>query len=424
MTYTPLKYVIVEGTTLSESSDLSVALSTFQTKEAYLIVVKNSQQYSLSISQILLYHGSIDITLPLSSALPSVLTDMFVETYSALTIPTKMKSGYYDKRLRVFNPISYKDYSVNFTSTNTPEVVNDVYMKGYLDDLVITSPTEDITNCLVAVNGVFHKTNVLNNHLYVMDGFRTMRLCGRKDITVVDTSSIGGHTVIPLTTTNVHHTTFNEWATITLPSSIKDKTLAIVIDGYMYHLDSGILSVVDETHVKVKTNLLQLVQQYRHNPRTMYSLDRLGEDASQHSRRYSDTYATAFIGNRSLPSSLFHTVDFQLSRLTHYHSFLVVFNAQRLYTVEAPILTTGTPRFYYDYSDNPLSGMMSYGYGLCPSYLIHNESGGRKKILVSGQDDDIDYQDLSYNPLLIPAITPTPVEAADVPARFIDYIFE
>lgn len=424
MTYTPQKIIFVNDNKLTEFNDLTVSISSLETKNAYLLVVKNNQKYTLNLDKILLYTQGIDKTSPISTGLASFLTDIFVETYSDVYIPTKADSGYYSKRLRVYNPISYKDITVDFTSTNTPDIINDPYQKGFLDDLVIASETIDLTQALVAVNGVFHKTAIFNNKLYVIDGFRTCRLVDRKDVTVVDTSSVGGHTVIPLTSSNVSQTNYNDWALISLTESIQDKTLALVVDGYLYHIDSGVLSVIDETHVKVKTNLLQLISQFRHNPRTMYRVDRYGEQANQSSRRYEDDYSTMFIDNRSITTGVLKTRDFQYSRLTHYHSFLVVFNAPRLYTVEARVSDTNTPQFYYDYSNNPLSGILSYGPGLVPSYLIHAESGGRKKILISGQDNDIDYQDQTYNPLFIPSLIEEPELASKIPIRFIDYIKE
>jgi hypothetical protein len=424
MVYTPEKIITVKDNTLTESSDLTVTLSSLEGKNSFLLVIKNNQKFTLDIDRICLYTTGLNKTLPMSSVFSTVMTDLFVETYSDISIPTKMDSGYYAKRLRVYNPISYKDITVDFTSTNTPTIINDPYQKGFLDDLVIASPTIDLTECLVAVNGVFHKTAIYDNKLYVIDGFRTCRLTDRKDVTIVDTSSIGGHTTIPLTSSNVVQTTYNDWATITLDTDISNKTLALVVDGYLYHIDSGVLSVIDSHHVKIKTNLIQFISQFRHNPRTMYQIDRYGEQANQSSRRYTDTYSTMFLNNRSIASSVLNTRDFQYSRLTHYHSFLVVFNSPRLYTVNTRVSTTGTPRFYYDYSNNPLSGILSYGAGLCPSYLIHNESGGRKKILISGQDNDIDYQSSSYNPLFIPSLIETPELATEIPARFIDYIKE
>lgn len=421
MSYVPKKYIIVENTKLREYDDLSIPLSQLINKEAYLVVEKQLASYVLSINNILLYISDIDISSSLTDAFTSMLNDTFVQRFINNHIPTTMQSGYYQNRIKVFNPISYKNYHVDYTSRDMMESVNDIHRKGFLDDLVITSNT-DLTNSLVAVNGVFHRTSIVNDKLYVLDGFRSMRLCGRKDVTIVDTSELGGHSVIPLTSTNLVQTDYNDWAVITLPTSIVDKTIFLVIDGYFYHLENDIISIIDPTHIKVKTNLLPLIQQFRHNPRTVYTEDLLGDNAIQSSRKYSDDYDALFLNNRSVPSSVFKTLEFQKSRLTNYHSFIVMVNSSKLYTVDTEVQSTGTPRLYYDYSNAPLSGMLSYGCGLCPSYLIHNETGGRRQIFVSEQDGYTDWELDSHNPQFIPFLTPNQYKSANLKARFIDYI--
>jgi hypothetical protein len=296
-------------------------------------------------------------------------------------------------------------------------------MRGYLDDLVITS-TDDLSNALIAVNGVFHKTTLLDGKLYVIDGNRTLRISsGRKDVTLVDTTNIGGHTIIPLTTSNVTHTVYNDIARVAVGSSIQGKTVCAVIDGYWYHIGHDVVRPVTTDHLFLYTNLMPLIQQFRHNPRTMYQTDVVSDSASQYSRRYTDTYETLFIGNRSVPTSTFETVAFQLSRLTAFHSFLVVFNNPNIFTIEREVLATGTPKFYYDYADESLSGMASYGCGLCPSYLIHKETGGRRQIFIDYQGQyDMDYQMTNLNPSFIPAPIPDPKATANIALRFIDYV--
>ena len=420
--YTTVKYITISGTTLTEYTDLTTPIGNLIGTHSYLVVINNFNALSfLSIDSIMRYL-QLDITQPIGTVLTSYLNNLFVEKYNVDGIPSKMASEYYQNRLRVLNPVSYKDYTTDFTSINTPTIINDPTKRGSLDDLVINA-SADLSNSLVAVNGVFHKTLLSNNSLYVLDGFRNIRISGRKDVTLVDTSHIGGHTVLPLTPNNVVQTTYNDWAYIMTPSSIYGKTLFLVVDGYFYHLSDNVLTIFDSTHVGIKTNLLPLVQQFRHNPRTMYTQDKYGDTPSQGSSKYTDNYDTLFINNRSLPANTFTSLDFQYSRITHYHSFLVIVNNPKIYTVEREVAPTGTPRFYYDYSTLPLSGMASYGCGLCPSYLIHREGDHtRKQVFISGQDNDIDLELNSINPIFIPALIDDAIKAANISTRFIDYV--
>jgi hypothetical protein len=421
MPYTVARTVTVKNNRLIESEDLTRPLSAFIHGEHYLVVSKNVFTFScLSLGRIFNAVTGLDLTQPISTGLNSLLTDLFVARYKNDTIPLKLVSGLYDRRLSVFNPLAYGDYEIYFTSVNTPDVKNDPKRKGTLDDLAIKSD-EDMSNYLVAINGVFHRTVILGNVLYVMDGFRTIRLSGRKDIVIVDTKAVGGHKIVPMTKSNVSKPDYQKRAVVTTPS-ILGKSIFAVIDGYFYHRDHQVLGVVDSTHVSINTNKLPLIQQFRHNPRTLYKPDRFGVGASQSSLKYSDPYDAVFVNKTSLPVATLANKEFQHSRLAHYHSFLVVMNNPNLFTVATDVIPTGTPKLYQEVSKRPLSGMLNYGCGLCPSYLIWSDSFDRKSIFLSDQDYDVDRQDESINPSFIPALVTEHSQGVNLPAQFFDYV--
>jgi hypothetical protein len=420
MVYVPIRTVEQRGYTLVESTDLTKVLSTFIGKKVFLVLEKNRTKYVIDLAKVLLNETELVLTNTVSSALTNRLSDLFVTRYLRTDIPVTNINGTYDNRLRVFNPISYKDYRVNYTSVDTPNDIDNPIRKGFLDDLVI-SASSPLTNKLVAVNGVFHRTTLFQDKLYVLDGFRTMRISNFKDVTMVDTSKIGGHTVIPLTSGNVSQTTYNGLATIDAGVSLKDKTVFLVVDGYFYHMDTEVFYLADSNHLKVKTNKLPLISQLRHNPRTLQVPDRFGEDASQNSRKYNDDYADLFLNNRSVPANTFTTRDFQYSRLTHYHSFLVVINNPSLFCLSTVLLPTGTPQLYSDMSMKVSSGVMSYGEGLCPSYLILRDPHGRKSVFIQRQDYSRDYQNDTVNPAYIPGITQDLDTGPETFCRFVDY---
>lgn len=421
MAYTPIRTIVITDGRLTESSDLTVPVSSFSGKDAYLVLEKNLAHFTIEIGKITLFESDIDLSAPINTAFATKLNDAFVVQYGKAGIPMKNDRGTYDKRLRVFSPVSYKGYKVQITSINTPNIVDDMSKKGFLDDLVI-STREDISNMLVAVNGVFHKTTIHNGKLYVMDGFRTMRVSNRKDVTIVDTKHLGGHSIIPLTAGNVSQATYNGIATIKTGVSLRNKTVFLVVDGYFYHKEANVFYYADDKTIKVMTNKLPLIQQFRHNPRTITRLDRYGQDASQSSRKYSDGYDALFLNKRQVAMSNFTTLAFQLSRLRAYHSFLVVVDNPSVFPVSAEVLPTGTPQFYSDMEDRVLSGMMSYSAGLCPSYLILKDPFKRKSIFIQKQDNDLDWQRESLSPQFVPSLISDPSPAANIPARFVDYV--
>lgn len=421
MVYTPIRTVEYSGYKLTESVDLTRPLSTFVNNHSFLVLEKNLAKYVIDLSKIILNERDLNLTSPVSTVLADRLSDIFVIRYQRTDIPVLNNENVYMNRLRVFNPVSYKDYQVQYTSIDTPNDVDNPTRKGFLDDLVISSKS-DISNCLVAVNGVFHKTTLYQNKLYVLDGFRTMRISDYKDVTLVDTSRIGGHSVIPITTSNTTLETFNGVATINAGVSLKNKTVFLVIDGYFYHLDSEVFHYAGDNHLKVAVNKLLLLSQFRHNPRTLQITDRFGEGASQSSRKYSDTFSTLFLNNRAVPSSTLNTRNFQYSRLTHYHSFLVVVNNPTLFIQSQVILPTSIPQYYSDMENKVVSGMLSYGEGLCPSYLIRRDPHGRKNIFIQKQDYDVDYHKETVNPAFISGLVTEPEKGSNAFCRFVDYV--
>jgi hypothetical protein len=421
MSYTPNRIITVSKDRLQESFDLTQPLSSFIGKDAYLVVRETLTYHVLPIGRLMTVIPKLVMTTPIKDAFTALFDDMFIKRYEVFNIPIQDDNGMYLKNMKVFNPIAYKDYKVHFTSVNTPEIIDDITRKGFLDDLVIVSD-QDMTHCLVAVNGVFHQTRYLNGRLYVIDGFRTIRLTGRKDVVVVDTKELGGHTIIPLTSTNVKPSAYQQSTVITTQQSILRKSIFAVIDGYFYHRDQNVISVIDNKHLSLKVNKMPLIQQFRHNPRTLKKPDRFGSEVNQSSRQYIDPYETVFLNKRQTDSAALKTAEFQYSRLTSYHSFLVVMNNPDLFTLSMDITPTGTPQLYSEPSIYPVSGMMSYGCGLCPSYLVWRDPSLRKIILLSEQDYDVDWQDTSLPLSTIPALVRDPIHGADINARFIDYV--
>lgn len=421
MAYTPIRIVTVGNNRLTESMDLTVSVRSLIKTHSYLIVSQVQNQFALDLRQIFLFERGLNLDAPVNTAFSAVLSDLFVAKYGADAIPVKNARGVYDKRLLVFNPISYKNYKVQFTSVNTPTVRDDIKKKGFLDDLVISSK-DDLSNCLVAVNGVFHKTLMFQKQLYVLDGFRTVRLTNRKDVTIVNTARLGGHSVIPITPSNTTLDQYNGLATINAGTSLINKTVFLVIDGYFYHLDAKAFYFGDSKTLKVRTNKLPLMQQLRHNPRTVIRQDLYSQEASPYSRKYTDPYDTTFLNKRSVPASVFQNKEFQLSRLTAFHSFLVVVNNPSVFMTSMEVSPTGTLQQYTDLSNQLVSGMASYGVGLCPSYLILKDPNKRKIIYLPEQDYDVDWMTQSFNPQFIPARFPDLKNGVNIPLRFFDYV--
>lgn len=421
MVYTPVSVITITNNHLDESHNLTTPLVNFLRKDAHLVLESDAYYYTVSLARILTVIPKLDLTKPIGTVFTSLLSDAFVSQFQSTGIPVQTTSHFYTNRLSVFNPTSYKDHKVHFTSVNTPHIRDDASKKGFLDDLAIVSD-RDMSNYLVAVNGVFHKTVYLDGVLYVVDGFRNIRLKGRQDITIVDTREIGGHTIIPLTSANVTKSDYQHPALVKLTESIVGKTIFPVIDGYFYHQDHGAIDYAAPKRLRIRTNRLPLIQQFRHNPRTVYSRDHYGSDVPVSSRNYVDPYDSVFLDKTYLTTDTLANEDFQYSRLTAFHSFLVVVNNPKLFSLTTDLVPTGTPQFYQDLSNRPLSGMLNYDCGLCPSYVIWKDVHKRSAIFLSEQDTDANWTDQSADPFIITPLGDDAEYKPTVPAKLIDYV--
>jgi hypothetical protein len=421
MAYTSSKIVEVVNNQLREFSDLTIPLSQTVGRAIYLVVTDGVTSHTLDVAAILLHEKNLSLTSPVST-IASLITDVFLETYSVDTIPTRDISGYYRNHLRVFSPVGTKTHTMRYTSMNTPDVVDSIEKMGFLDDLVITSTSSDMTNYMVCVNGVFHRTTLFQNKLYVHDGFRTVRLTGRCDPCVVDTTPIGGHQIIPITRAMCSLSKYGADATIDAGVSLAGKTILLVIAGYIYHMSSRAFYFANNSHIKVRTNRLQLVEQLRHSPLTMSVRDLIASDAEQASRKYNDPWDRIFLDTRVVPYDTFRTVEFQLARLSHYHSFIVVLNRADVFTTERELTRSPTPGIYLEESATPTSGIMSCGPGLCPSYLINEDPWGRKFVYGGPVHVDSELSHTQIDRREITALGEEYIDGQDATVRLVDYI--
>jgi hypothetical protein len=421
MTYVPVKIVTQIGSTLKESTDLTVTLESVRYGTHFLVVEKLERYYTLNLALIFLRETGIVMTHPVSTGLTTLLDDQFVTKYLVDYIPSINSKGAYNKRLSVLNPISDKRYEVDYTLLETPTIRNDNQLKGSLDDLVISS-TKDLSNSLVVVNGVFHRTILHQDELFVVDGFRTMRVSAHKDVTLIDTTELGGHTCIPITESMVTIDQYNGLATIDAGVSIDGKTVLIVIDGYLYHMESNVLIPLGGRFLSLHTNRLDLVRQFRNNPRTLLHKDILRDVPAQDSRRYDDAFDDIFISNPiGVPLGTLENVGFVKSRIAHYHSFLIVINNDSVFSVATDVHPDAVKGVYKHFASSFLSGVVNLGCGLCPSYLIYEEDGGFREVMVDDTHRDYD----SYRSIRNPNYISPPKFVEDSvfsKVRFIDYV--
>ena len=196
---------------------------------------------------------------------PSLITKAKTAIFPQLDVAT----GRYLYRVSVSSPKENSGWSIGFGDYDRPDVRDDLNQVGILDDLILTPPkTVTPENILVSVNGVLHATHVVDGVIYVIDGFITIRQSGVEEIVILDTTSLGGHTIVPLTTSNI----VVKDDTYTVRALIHDTTVdlsqgavALSVDGYL-QLFNNTYSARDRHSINIDLNLLDLVGNFIYSP--------------------------------------------------------------------------------------------------------------------------------------------------------------
>jgi len=122
---------------------------------------------------------------------------------------------------------------------------------GEKDDLLLTKEGVDFQTyaryALVSVNGFFHRTGTGARGLTVVDGGRTGRQLNDNQVSIHSFLGVGTLDFIPITADMVYKNADNgrlaDRAYIELPYSVEDKTVLVVIGGFLH--------VLDETYTRI-----------------------------------------------------------------------------------------------------------------------------------------------------------------------------
>lgn len=244
---------------------------------SFLCLKKDKKRCYVSVS-LLLRSGDPGVLAQSIGDFVSTLTDYQYNIFSAILPKKETTTQRFESRLGVYSVSSLTDISMSTTNIWTPDVRDDIYKKSQLSDLVLSSPQRNFANTVVSVNGVLHRTITYNNEAYVIDGFANMRNTKKHQVCVLDTTSLGGHSVIDITSDmikNPEDLSLTRAVYVDTGVSLKDKTVLLVFNGHMYALDNTYRKVSDTT-IKIDTTRIDYVKDYLHNPMTPFLHDYSG----------------------------------------------------------------------------------------------------------------------------------------------------
>lgn len=198
---------------------------------------------------------------------------------------------------------------------------------GEKDDLLLKKEGVDFQNyyryALVSVNGYFHRTGATATGLQVLDGGRSGRIANNNHVGIHSFLGVAPMDFIPITADMIYKTTtagrLADRAYIELPYDVENKTLLLVIGGYLHVLDE-VYTQIGPRSVRVNFNKIAFPERYFDSLKNI-NLDslplELDEDSPSHvgvEELFSDAVIKAYL---SLPQSFLvvvNTSDFFLRR--------------------------------------------------------------------------------------------------------------
>jgi hypothetical protein len=151
------------------------------------------------------------------------------------------------------------------------------------DTLIMSKPGVDgrvfYKNCLVTVNGMIHRVDGDSQYIYVMQAGRSNYLSRRNEVGIINFHGIGQLECHSITADMLFKTNadqpFSNQIFIKAPVSAKDKTVALVMGGYLFLLDNLRFFRVADDVFCLDTQSVPLVERFFES-RNLIDLSSLG----------------------------------------------------------------------------------------------------------------------------------------------------
>ena len=396
-------------------------------KNAYIGIIVNHQHYVLSL-EILFFKNNNLISLPETKTIEDfIINDLTSQQLdgSKVTnvIPVRPIVGNmrFQNRLKCIDPHTVSDINIAYTSMRTPDKRDDPLYKEWANDLVIFSETEKLNNSLVAINGLFHRTVLFKDDLYVAGGYANMKRSQTSETLLCDTSSIGGHIAIPITEDMVikkENVSLKHRVDIKLPDEYKftNKTAAIVFHGRLLLLDDT-YKVTGPSSLKINTNIIDIPHWLLHHPMSKYSrtyrtqniLYGAGDTPANEYKLealYDDSnplYSSYMDVNGVVDTSVLTSDEMIKNLLVHGQSFIILFNNPKLYIKEYELNSANVKGQYEMVSEDTPRGLLMYNNTLSLPFTILTSKSKNHLITVNTKVSLSDIYKTTIDQTFIPA---------------------
>ena len=224
---------------------------------------------------------------------------------------------------------------------------------------------------LVTVNGLIHLTDVGVYGVHVVDGHISKMVSNDTLVGIMNFSNVGELTRVPITRDMVAPATggatLKDYADINLDMDLKDKTVFVVIGGYLHAIDNNVTQLSDNIY-RVNFNNLPIIARF-YESRDLIDLSSLTEIMTKKNGNYNQLDMTEVYSDEWL-----------IRYLTLSQSFFLVIDSPEVFVDKDELVNLPVPGRYV--SDVRPEWPVSYGLGAMLDYFSTEEYG---RWLIAGQ---------------------------------------
>jgi len=232
----------------------------FSTYDRILVTLANSylsRYVGLDLAELRAEYGSQDITF---NAVLASIGDAALPTTDTLPLLRT--------RIALYNDAFEAGYKVQAVH---PSAAPDTPMPASERTwLLLTRPETNYNHCyesfLVSVNGFIHATDASNDGLYVKEGMKSQQLSGKAELGIMSFRQLGKLRFVPITSDMVYrqdvNQQFKDRVHVDLGEDVGDKTVMLVLGGYLHVLDNRTFYRVSESGFAVVFNNLPYIDRF------------------------------------------------------------------------------------------------------------------------------------------------------------------
>lgn len=219
------------------------------------------------------------------------------------------------------------------------------------------------SKCLVNVNGFFHMLDMDSTGIFVVDGMKSQQLSGMNTIGIMSFREVANLQYVPITPSMVYKQNPNQalknQAFVQCDVDLSNKTIAVVIGGYLHILDDKVITRVSDKAVCISMQDIPIIPRYFGSRKY---IDFTSLDLEKTTRNDGQIDVEDILSDESI-----------IGLLTLSQSFLVIIDNPNLYRDKVAVRCPKTPNHYVAYTKPNLP--LVAGYGKVANYWYVKEHG-------------------------------------------------